>query len=76
MSSCKKTEVICTKIQYREATIIERIRIKVHLWMCRTCRSYSKKNHQLTLLCKEADFKTLPVADKEKMKRNLSSMEG
>lgn len=76
MSSCKKTEVICTKIQYREATIIERIRIKVHLWMCRTCRNYSKKNHQLTLLCKEADFKTLPVADKEKMKRNLSSMEG
>ncbi|HUH47559.1 MAG TPA: hypothetical protein VLZ54_10435 [Arenibacter sp.] len=74
MSSCKEVEIICTKIQYREATILEKIRIRVHLCMCRTCRNFSKKNHKLSLLCKDANFRTLPIADKEKMKKNLSSM--
>jgi len=74
MSNCRKVEIICTKIQYREATIIEKIYIRVHLWMCRTCRTFSKKNRKLSLLCKDANFKTLPLADKEKMKKNLSSM--
>lgn len=75
MSNCKKTEVICTKIQYREATIIERIRIRLHLWICGTCRDYSKKNHQLTVLCKKANFRTLPVTEKERMKKNLNAMD-
>lgn len=74
MSNCKKAKIICTKIQYREATILERIRIRTHLWMCGTCRNFSKKNHTLSRLCKDANFRTLPRADKEKMKKNLDSM--
>ncbi|HLT51781.1 MAG TPA: hypothetical protein VKZ93_07475 [Arenibacter sp.] len=74
MSNCKEVEIICTKIQYREATITEKIRIRVHLLICHTCRTFSKKNHKLSLLCKDAHFRTLPLADKEKMKKNLGSM--
>lgn len=74
MSNCKEVEIICTKIQYREATFKEKIQIRVHLWMCRTCRTFSKKNSKLSVLCKDANFRTLPVADKERMKKNLNSM--
>ena len=73
MSNCKEAEIICTKIQYKEATFTEKIRIRVHLWMCRTCRDFSKKNHKLSRLCKDAHFRTLPLADKERMKKNLAA---
>jgi hypothetical protein len=72
MRNCKEVEIICTKIQYKEATFFEKIRIRIHLLMCRTCKAFTKKNTKLTSLCDQANFKTLPLVEKEKMKKTLS----
>ncbi|WP_026812301.1 hypothetical protein [Arenibacter certesii] len=72
MRNCKKAELICTKIQYKEATILEKIQIRIHLILCRTCRIFVKKNSKLTSLCDQANLKALPAEEKEKMKKILS----
>lgn len=72
MRNCKKAEIICTKIQYREATFYEKIQIWVHLLMCRSCKTFIKKNSKLTSLCDQANLKTLPLEEKKKMKNTLS----
>lgn len=72
MRNCKKAEIICTKIQYKEATFLEKFQIRLHLILCRTCRGFVKKNSKFTSLCDQANLKTLPVEEKEKMKRILA----
>lgn len=71
MKTCKDVEIICTKAQYKEASLLEKIKIKLHVLFCKTCKSFSKKNTKLTSLCSEANLRTLPYEEKEKMKENL-----
>ncbi|MCM4170482.1 hypothetical protein DHD32_03235 [Arenibacter sp. TNZ] len=73
MKTCKDVEVICTKVQYREASFLEKIKIRLHLLFCKTCKTFSSKNTKLTTLCSQASLKTLPIEEKEKMKENLKS---
>jgi len=73
MKTCKDIEIICTKSQYREATFFEKIKIRLHILFCKTCKSFSNNNTQLTSLCAEANLKTLPKEEKEKMKSVLKS---
>lgn len=73
MKSCKDVEIICTKIQYNEATLLDKIKIRIHVLFCKTCQKFSKKNTELTSLCSKANIKTLPNEDKEKMKDELKS---
>jgi hypothetical protein len=73
MKSCKDVEIICTKAQYKEASFLEKIKIRLHLFFCKTCKTFSKKNTQLTSLCSQAKIRTLPVEEKEKMKTELKS---
>ncbi|MCM4168473.1 hypothetical protein KCTC52924_02048 [Arenibacter antarcticus] len=72
MRNCKEAEIICTKIQYKEATLFEKIRIRIHLLMCRTCKTFIKKNTKLTSLCDQANLRTLPLEEKERLKKALS----
>ncbi|RAJ10190.1 hypothetical protein LV92_02938 [Arenibacter echinorum] len=73
MKSCKDVEIICTKVQYKEASFLEKIKIKLHVLFCKTCKTFSKKNTELTSLCSQANIKTLPIEEKEKMKTKLKS---
>ncbi|MBC8767636.1 hypothetical protein H4O18_06490 [Arenibacter sp. BSSL-BM3] len=73
MKTCKDVEIICTKVQYREATFVEKIKIRLHVLFCKTCKTFSKKNTKLTALCSEANLRTLPIEEKEKMKKKLKS---
>jgi hypothetical protein len=73
MKSCKDVEIICTKVQYEEATFLEKIRIKIHVVFCKTCKSFTQKNTTLTSLCSQANIRTLPIEEKEKMKTELKS---
>ncbi|MGB6153732.1 MAG: hypothetical protein WBG48_17250 [Pricia sp.] len=68
MISCEKAALICHKTQYREATSIEKLKLKLHLLMCKNCPELSRKNTKLTSLCQQADLKSLSEADKQKMK--------
>ncbi len=71
MISCEKAAVICNKMQYKEASLKEKIQLKFHLLICKTCSVFSKKNTQLTSLCEKANLYSLSEGEKLKMKREL-----
>ncbi len=63
--------MICDKMQYKEASLKEKIQLKFHLLICKTCSVFSKKNTQLTSLCQKADLHSLSQSEKLKMKKEL-----
>ncbi|WP_425235919.1 hypothetical protein [Ulvibacterium sp.] len=71
MISCEKAALICNKTQYREATFMEKIKLKMHLFMCKTCSAFTKKNTELTALCEKANLHSLSEGEKIKMKQQL-----
>jgi len=71
MISCEKAATICNKAQYNEATFMEKMKLKFHLFMCKTCAKHSKKNGQFTSLCQKANLHSLSEQEKMLMKQQL-----
>jgi hypothetical protein len=71
MISCDEATLICNKSQYKEATIIEKLKLRFHVLFCSACAGFIKKNTELTSLCKRANLKTLTAAEKLEMKQEL-----
>ncbi len=71
MISCEEAAILCNKAQYKEATFVQKIKLKFHLLLCSTCAAFTKKNTQLTSLCQEADLQILSEPEKIKMKERL-----
>jgi len=71
MISCEQATTICTKSQYREAGILERLQLRLHLLYCKSCARFSLKNRKLTDLCDRASLQKLTDPEKEAMKRRL-----
>ncbi|QWX83039.1 hypothetical protein H0I23_11275 [Cellulophaga sp. HaHaR_3_176] len=75
MNSCEKAAIICNKSQYNEASIIEIMKLKFHMLMCKTCSKFSKKNAVLTSLCQKVNLTSLSENDKAKMKEMLKKQD-
>jgi len=71
MISCDEAAIICNKKQYKEASFIEKMKLVLHLLICKTCSSFSRKNAELTSLCDKAPLHCLPEKDKVIMKKDL-----
>lgn len=71
MNSCEKAAIICNKAQYGEASLSEKMKLKFHILMCKTCSKFSKKNTELTSLCQKANLNGLSEDEKVKMKEKL-----
>ncbi|RNC89244.1 MAG: hypothetical protein ED555_07015 [Allomuricauda sp.] len=69
--SCEEASDICNKSQYKEASIWQIVKLQFHFVYCKVCKKYSRKNSQLTSLCKKADLHTMPSNEKEALKRSL-----
>ncbi len=69
MISCEKAKHLCDKSQYNESSLWERIKLSIHLYTCKVCSKYSKKNSKLTSLCEQANMFNLSEADKAEMKK-------
>ncbi|MDG3580843.1 MULTISPECIES: hypothetical protein [Galbibacter] len=72
-ASCEEAKQICDKVQYGEATFIEKMKLNLRLMWCRATKSYTKKNRNLTQLCNKAEIKTLNPDKKEEMRKNINS---
>jgi hypothetical protein len=72
MNSCEKAAIICNKAQYNEATLVEKIKLKLHIFICQKCSRFSKKNGELTHLCNKARLENLSEKDKQDLKEVLS----
>lgn len=73
MISCEEASIICNKKQYKEATFLEKIRLKLHILICKVCAKATKNNTKLSQLCKKADLNVLSQKEKEKMKQELNA---
>ena len=73
MITCEEASIICSKSQYREAGLRERLQLRIHLFLCNPCASFSRKNRKLSQLCSKASVKTLSPEDKDRIKDLLKS---
>jgi hypothetical protein len=42
--TCDEATAICDKSQYNEASLWEKIKLNIHLFLCKKCGLYSKQN--------------------------------
>lgn len=69
---CKKAGHVCDKVQYDESTLAEKIRLRIHILICGSCKKHSEKNVKLTKLCKEAKFQKMPEDKKQSLHRLIN----
>tara|TARA_B100000795_G_scaffold91023_1_gene66326 strand:+ start:23579 stop:23821 length:243 start_codon:yes stop_codon:yes gene_type:complete len=69
--NCKKANHSCDKSQYKEASLLELIKLNIHLLYCLACRKYAAKNTKLSNAFKKADLKTMPAQTKAILKERL-----
>jgi len=75
--TCKEANEICNKAQYNEATFMEKIKLNLHLLVCKICAMYSKQNKLLTKTygykTKECNLQKVHLSedDKQKLKDEL-----
>lgn len=43
--SCDEATTICDKNQYKEASLFEKLKLSLHLLVCKKCGRYSKQNN-------------------------------
>lgn len=75
--SCDEATAICDKNQYGEATFNDKLKITLHMLMCKICKCYSHQNTTMTKvyhkysdgLCKKE--KCLSKEEKDKMEKNV-----
>lgn len=71
--SCAEAANLCTRAEYKEARPIERLKLKLHLYFCRTCKEYYHNNKKLTTLLKKADIKPCSLHEKEHFKEKIKN---
>jgi len=50
---------------------MDKLALRYHLFMCKTCSKFTKKNTELTSICQKANLHGLSESEKLKMKREL-----
>jgi hypothetical protein len=53
--TCDEASAICDKSQYHEASLWEKIKLKVHLFLCKKCGLYAKQNKILSTCLKKLE---------------------
>jgi predicted anti-sigma-YlaC factor YlaD len=64
---CQEANHTCDKTQYNEASLLEKIKLNIHLIYCSACRKYSARNAKLTQAVDKSNPKMLDTDQKKKM---------
>ncbi len=79
--TCDEATTICDKNQYREASLLEKIKLQWHLFLCKHCTTYTVQNKTLSNLFKKQaeSYKDknhcMSTTDKETLKKVLKKIE-
>ena len=73
MMNCEEAAKVCNKLQYKEASLWEKIQLKFHLLICKACAAFSKKNNRLTTLMDKAPLQCLSIQEKKIMEESLKT---
>jgi hypothetical protein len=77
--TCDEATEICDRYQYKEASLLEKIKLNVHLFLCKKCGLYSKQNKMMSTCyrkLKDAEISKTPnlnQVEKEIMEQELKS---
>ncbi|MCY2688305.1 hypothetical protein [Salinimicrobium sp. TH3] len=69
--SCSEAAELCEKAEYKEVSLREKIKLKLHLYFCRMCKNYYQDNKKLSGLLKKADLKACSHQEKENFKEKI-----
>lgn len=70
-SPCEEVCQICDKVQYKEATLWDKLKLNLHVVYCKTCRNHTKTNSKLTKFIKKSKVKCLDHDCKEAMRQTI-----
>lgn len=78
--SCDEATTICDKSQYKEASLLEKVKLQIHVLFCKVCRMYQKQNKTLTKVYqykakeeKKQDY-CLHVEEKKQLKKQINKL--
>ena len=63
---CEEAQHTCDKSQYKESTLMEQLRLNIHLVFCKACQKYTIKNNKLTKLINKEKASAENMNRKEK----------
>lgn len=74
--SCDEATTICDKNQYGEATIFEKIKLSLHIFVCGFCKKYTEQNSLMTrffdsYLENPCSGNKLDIVEKEELEQDL-----
>lgn len=72
---CAEALKFCDKAEYKETSLSNKLRLKLHLLFCESCKKYQQKNQKLSLLIKKARLKTCTREEKEVFKLRMSQID-
>ncbi|MCG8574208.1 MAG: hypothetical protein MI810_04930 [Flavobacteriales bacterium] len=75
--SCEKVTYLIDKGELVKLSFMERMRIRMHVWMCKCCTHYEKDSKALGRMFRRLADKTEPKKvlsemDKDKLKKAIS----
>lgn len=73
LSVCQKSCYICDQSQYEEAGFIDKLKLKMHLALCKSCREYNQKNSKLSALIQKSDVKCMCSKKKKELQKIIES---
>ncbi|WP_010135762.1 hypothetical protein [Ochrovirga pacifica] len=79
--TCEEATTICTKAQYGEASFLDKFKLNLHFVYCKTCRTFSRQNSELSDMCalakkyQEKHKCCLSEADKKAWKEKMKELE-
>ena len=71
-TACQNANHVCDKTQYKEATLMEKIKLTLHLIYCRACRKYTSNNQKLTKVVKDSKVECMNSKEKEALEVTLT----
>ncbi|MBT8295015.1 MAG: hypothetical protein KJP01_01710 [Gramella sp.] len=68
---CSHAAECCNKSQYEEASLMDKMKLMIHLAICKTCRRFSSRNAKLTHLLKQSKIETCPEENKQQWREQI-----
>lgn len=71
--NCEEAAGYCNKAEYEEASLQDKIKLRLHLFFCNQCKEYNHNNHKLSRLLDKADLQACTEEEKETYRQRIKA---
>lgn len=68
---CKEATNACHRAEYNEAGFADKVRLKIHLFLCSPCKAYKEENKKLSYLLKKATIHSCSREEKNALHQRI-----